>query len=98
MAGCGHFGRKRIEACRKAAEFVDLRAVLDINESLAAQVGAKYGVQLYTDSKALLANAEVEAVILALPNNLQGSLAVQALEAGKHLLCENPLAISPSEA
>ena len=55
-------------------------------------------MQHSSDFEALLKDAEVEAVILAVPNNLHGPLAVQALEAGKHVLCEKPLAISPSEA
>ena len=71
---------------------------MDSDGARATKAGAKAGVQYFTDFGELLRISEVDAVILAVPNNMHGPMSVQALEAGKHVLCEKPLAINPSEA
>ena len=98
VAGCGYFGSKRIQACAQVPNDIELRAVMDLDNALASKAGAKAGVQHFTEFGELLANSEIDAVILAVPNNMHGPMTVQALEAGKHVLCEKPLAINPSEA
>ena len=98
VAGCGYFGSKRIQACAQVPNDIELRAVMDLDNALATKAGAKAGVQHFTEFGELLANSEIDAVILAVPNNMHAPMTVQALEAGKHVLCEKPLAINPSEA
>ncbi|MFQ5921298.1 MAG: Gfo/Idh/MocA family protein, partial [Anaerolineales bacterium] len=98
VVGCGYFGSKRIQACSKIPNEIDLRAVMDADKSRAVQAGAAAGVPHFSDFEALLDEAEIDAVILAVPNNMHGPMSVQALEAGKHVLCEKPLAIRPSDA
>ncbi|MFV2044695.1 MAG: Gfo/Idh/MocA family protein [Anaerolineales bacterium] len=98
VVGCGYFGGKRIQACGKIPDEIDLRAVMDADGSRAAQAGAAAGVPHFTDLDALLNETEIDAIILAVPNNMHGPMSVQALEAGKHVLCEKPLATRPSEA
>ena len=98
VAGCGYFGTKRIQACAKIPDEINLRAVMDMDESRAAQAGAAAGVNHFSDYDALLNETDIDAIILAVPNNMHASMSVQALEAGKHVLCEKPLAIRPSEA
>jgi predicted dehydrogenase len=98
VVGCGYFGSKRIQACAGIPDDIDLRAVMDADESRAAQAGDAAGVPHYSDFGTLLNETEIDAIILAVPNSMHSPLSVQALEAGKHVLCEKPLAISPSEA
>jgi len=98
LVGCGKFGSKRIQACAQIPDEIELRAVMDADRSRAAQVGEAAGVPYFSDFSTLLDESEIEAVILSVPNNMHAPLSVQALEAGKHVLCEKPLAISPSEA
>lgn len=98
LAGCGKFGRKRIQACAQIPDEIELRAVMDSDKSRAAKVGEAAGVPFFSDFNSLLDESDVEAVILAVPNNMHAQLSVQALDAGKHVLCEKPLATSPSEA
>ncbi len=54
--------------------------------------------KIYTDYDALLADSEVTAVYLPLPNSLHKYWALRAIEAGKHVLCEKPMALSASDA
>ncbi len=98
VIGCGKFGSKRIEACRKAPEAIELRAVVDDDRERAATAGAKYGVRHSTHLASVLEDPEIEAVIVAVPNYLHAPLAIQALQAGKHVLVEKPLAVKPEQA
>lgn len=52
----------------------------------------------YTDYKEMLANKEIDAVSVCLPTYLHAEAAIAALEAGKHVLCEKPMAVNAIEA
>lgn len=77
---------------------VELVAVCDINETRAKEVGAQYGVtKIFTDYHDLL-KEDLDAVSVCTPNYLHAPITVAALEAGKHVLCEKPMATSELEA
>src|SRR5260370_23248752 len=54
--------------------------------------GARRNIKLYTNYKELLANKDIEAVVIALPLHLHAPVAIDALRAGKHVLCEKLMA------
>lgn len=60
--------------------------------------GAASARPAYTELAALLADPELDAVIVATPDRLHAAQSIQALRAGKHVLCEKPMATSVDEA
>ena len=83
----------------KKLEDVRLVALCDRDPEKAGRVAQKFGVPTtYTRFEELLSDEAVDAVDLTTPNYLHAPMAVAALEAGKHVLCERPLARSGSEA
>ena len=64
----------------------------------AAAFAAKHGIPRHGDYDALLADPTVDAVYVSLPNALHGRWTIAALEAGKHVLCEKPMALDAAEA
>lgn len=75
-----------------ASEKVDLIAVASRDQARADAYAQEWGIERsYGTYEALLADPDVEAVYISLPNSLHCPWSIQALEAGKHVLCEKPL-------
>ncbi|WLD94570.1 Gfo/Idh/MocA family protein [Alkalihalobacillus sp. AL-G] len=77
-------------------ESVELVAVNDQNEERAKEVAEKFGIpQILHDYQAMF--EVIDAVTICTPNKFHAEIAIQALEAGVHVLCEKPMAISTKE-
>ena len=73
-------------------------AVCDMNHAAADAAAKEYGVaQTFTDVAEMLALPSLDAVSIITPNRFHKPLAVQALEAGKHIFCEKPPALNAAE-
>jgi len=76
-----------------------LAAIADSNKAAADAVGAQTGVaQVYGDYRALLENRDIEAVVVATPTFLKLEVVKAAAQAGKHIFCEKPMALTLKEA
>ena len=75
---------------------VDLVAVVDPDRSRIEPLTARYGVRGCSDMAEIL--NEVDAIVIASPTRLHHALARRAIEAGKHLLIEKPIAVTVEEA
>ena len=82
-----------------ASDRADLVAVCDLDEKRLAKAQKKYaGVTTYTDFEELLKDDRVECISICLPSAMHADFAVRAMEAGKHVLVEKPLDITPERA
>lgn len=80
-------------------EGISCEAVYSRTEERGRRLADKFGVEkVYTEYEAMLADETVEFIYIALPNTLHYAYAKQALEAGKHVLCEKPFTTKLSEA
>lgn len=69
------------------------------NRERATALAARLGVaDVYTDYRTLIARPDIDAVTVATPDALHGPVSIAALEVGKHVFCEKPLAMSTDEA
>jgi predicted dehydrogenase len=89
---------KVIPALQKSA-WCDVRAIASRTEASARVAADRLGIpRAYGSYQVLLADTEIEAIYNPLPNHLHVPLTLQAAEAGKHVLCEKPIAIDAVEA
>ncbi len=74
-------------------------AVCDLDKIHAEEVASEYKIQnVYTNHLEMLENTDIDAVSVCLPNFLHAPISIDALNAGKHVLCEKPPARSAQEA
>jgi len=98
VVGTGFMGRTHLEALRRLGS-VEIQAVADTSLERARQLAAAFGVDGATaDYREILNDPAVDAVHVCTPNAMHFPIAEAALRAGKHVLCEKPLATSASEA
>ncbi len=81
-----------------ASEHAEVVAGSDINGQALEAWGALHGVQkLSTNPADLFADPDIDIIDLCVPNMYHAELAIAALDAGKHVICEKPLAPTPGE-
>jgi predicted dehydrogenase len=98
IIGTGFMGRVHAEQIRRLG-FVDIAGVASVNAAEAAAFGQSMGIERTTgDYKELLADPSIQAVHVLTPNNLHYPVSMDALNAGKAVLCEKPLSVSAKEA
>ncbi len=95
--GTGFMGRVHLEAVRRL-EYVEATAIAGRNIEAARRLGAGFSISTFaTDYRDLLRDPSIDAVHICTPNAQHFSMAQDALQAGKHVICEKPLATSVEE-
>jgi predicted dehydrogenase len=99
VLGCGPIAQAaHLESCTKARN-ATLHAICDVADDLRARMAATHApARAYADYDAMLADPELEAVIVATADAFHVPAALRALEAGKHVLVEKPVSASIAEA
>lgn len=98
VIGCGSIAQKRHLIEYDANEHTEIVAVCDVVEDRAKEIGEKYQAQAFTDYEELLKLEEIDVISVCLPNYLHAPVSVASLKAGKHVLCEKPMATTVMEA
>lgn len=92
-------GLQHVIPAMLASPLVELRAIASRSLPAAEEAAQSLGIaQAYGSYEELLADPAIEAIYNPLPNHLHVPLTLQAAAAGKHVLCEKPIALSAAEA
>ncbi|MFH1719934.1 MAG: Gfo/Idh/MocA family oxidoreductase [Planctomycetota bacterium] len=98
VIGTGFIGPAHIEALRRLGN-IDVAALAEYSEDAAKSKAEALGIDRhYGDYRELLKDKSIESVHICSPNHLHYEMAKAALGAGKHVICEKPLAVSVAEA
>ena len=95
LAVIGYGGMGAGYHCRRAltGDVVELKGIYDINPAKRA-LAEKNGIHAYPSREALLSDPEVDIVTVATPNDSHEEIVIAALNAGKNVICEKPVALS----
>ena len=97
LVGCGRISRNHFDAIAKVAG-LELAAVCDIVPERAREAGKRFGVPPFESFDEMLASVRSDAVALCTPSGLHPKHGITAARAGKHVICEKPMAISLDDA
>src|SRR5262249_55435652 len=96
IIGCGGIGTRRAAAVRNV-EGMELKAGADLVAASAEAFGSRFGVESTTDWENVVRRPDVDLVIVSTANNAHAPVSIAAMAAGKHVICEKPLARNPEE-
>lgn len=101
IIGCGGIANGKHLPSLKQVPEVEMVAFCDIIKDRADSAAERFGTpeaKVYTDYKELLKDESIEVVHVLTPNRMHSIITVDALHAGKHVMCEKPMAINSAEA
>lgn len=97
VVGAGFIGPVHVEALKRIG--AEVAGILGVSDDESRRAAKTLGLpKAYRDFEEILADKSVQAVHIATPNRLHYPMAKAALEAGKHVMCEKPLAMNSSES
>jgi len=97
LVGAGRIARVHAEAYRSVARG-RLTACTDPVAEASQALAADYGLTVALDLESILADPDVDAVLIASPNALHADQTVAAIEAGKHVFCQKPISLTLADA
>ncbi len=107
MIGCGFMGKAHSNAWRQATHFFPLKADVELDticgcrgegKVIVPQAVARWGFNRgSTNWHAVVASPEIDVVDIVAPNHVHAQIAIAAAKAGKHILCEKPLAMNSKQ-
>ncbi len=98
VIGVGQIGKYHLDNYAKVSG-AEVVAIADVNEAEGKRVGELYKIpDVYTNFRELLQRDDIQAVDVCLHNNFHAPVTIAALEAGKHVFCEKPMAGAYADA
>lgn len=97
IVGAGIIGRHHGMVMSQLADRLELVAVVDVDLPRAESLAAARGGAAYASLTEALAGQDVDVVVVCTPTGLHGAVAIEALEAGKHVIIEKPAEITPEK-
>ena len=97
VIGTGQWGKNHARVYKELPS-TELVAICDINAERAKAMAAQHGVKAYSDSAEMLKDKSIEAVNVCTWSTILAQEAMKALNAGKHVLVEKPMATTPQQA
>ncbi|MCB0257813.1 MAG: Gfo/Idh/MocA family oxidoreductase, partial [Anaerolineae bacterium] len=97
LIGCGRVAPRHAQSIQQIHE-ASLVAVADIKPSRADHFSREYSAAAHYDHRDLLERQDIDAVSVCVPSGLHAQVVLDALEAGKHVLVEKPIALSLADA
>ena len=97
IIGCGKIAQVRHIPEYAANPNAEVYGFYDINQARAEELAKKYGGKAYASYEELLADPQIEAVSVCAANHVHAEISIAALKAGKHVLCEKPMAVTLEE-
>ena len=102
IVGLGNYATNQIMPRIKDCEFAELRALVSGTTAKLEKFGAQYGIPRthwydYQSYDRIKDNPDIDLVYVVLPNNMHAEYSIRASQAGKHVLCEKPMAVSAAE-
>lgn len=99
VIGCGRIAQAHFAAIENLKDEADLIATADADEKRAREAKQRFGARFFTSRyEDILNHAEIDAVIITLPNHLHHPIALQAAMTKKHILVEKPIALNTKQA
>jgi predicted dehydrogenase len=99
MLGAGLMARTHLEAVAALSDRAVWTAVADVNASARREAAAAFGIgQEFDDAVVAAREAEADAAVICIPNHLHAPATLAALESGKHVLVEKPMALTRVDA
>ncbi|MBP1154619.1 MULTISPECIES: Gfo/Idh/MocA family oxidoreductase [unclassified Paenibacillus] len=101
IIGCGGIANGKHMPALKNQPNAEMVAFCDIVEERAHEAAKQFGAEgakVYTDYRELLADASLDIVHVCTPNDSHADISIASLEAGKHVMCEKPMAKTAADA
>jgi predicted dehydrogenase len=96
LIGCGAIGKLRAAALKRL-DSIDLRIVSDVDVERVREIASKYRAAVEINWRDLVRREDVDMVIVSTPPSLHAEMCIEALNSGKNVLCEKPLARTTDE-
>src|SRR5437867_5032475 len=99
ILGTAKIAKVKVIPAMQKSTWIEVRGIASRSDATARQAAAEFGIpRAYGSYEELLADPEIEAVYNPLPNHLHVPFTLRAAAAGKHVLCEKPVALTVEEA